>query len=290
MSEVMVGEMTVRELFLELRDVLAAGGVCRAADESRDIIAAVLDVQRFWATLNADRVLQDAVVDAARRAAGKRARGAPFAYAVGRAAFRSFTLAVDDRVLIPRQETEELVDVVLALNLRGTAIDVCTGSGAIALALAAEGMFDRIIATDISLDALSVARQNAERCGSVLRTPVDFRHGSALTPVRGERAAVLVSNPPYIAAPESKELPRSVRDWEPPLALFSGTDGMTVTREIIAGAPGALEPGGILALEVDCRRAGLVAETIEATGSFTDIAVRLDLSGRERFVLARLKH
>ena len=290
MSDALMAEqLTVRELHAELRDVLAAARIARASDESRDIIAAVMDVQRFWATLNAHCVVDGPVVDAARRAAARRAEGAPFAYAVGRAAFRSLTLAVDERVLIPRQETEELVDLVLALDLRGTAVDICTGSGAIAIALAAEGRFDRVIGSDVSLDALSVARRNAEQCGAALRVPVEFRHGSDVAPVAGERASVLVANPPYIASQECVDLPRSVRDWEPPLALFSGADGMTVTRSIIAGAPSVLAPSGVLALEVDCRRAGLVAQTIQETGSFTDITVRLDLSGRERFVLARLQ-
>lgn len=283
------GEVRVRELHAELRDVMATAGVDRASEEARDIIAAVLDVQRYWATLNADKVLDTAVVDAARNAAHLRARGAPFAYAVGRAAFRTLTLAVDGRVLIPRQETEELVEAVLSLGLRGKAVDVCTGSGAIALSLAAEGRFDQVIGTDISVDALSVANENRQRCAAALRTPVEFRQGSALGPVIGENATLLVANPPYIADAESRELPRSVRDWEPPLALFSGTDGMGVTRAIIADAPRVLVGGGVLALEVDCRRAGLVAEALRTTHVFTDITIRLDLSGRERFVLARLQ-
>lgn len=279
--------LTVKTLYDELRARLAAGGIELAGDESRDIIAAVHDAPRFWPVLNAPLPVADSAARRARNAAELRAKGAPFAYAVKRAAFRALTLAVDERVLIPRQETEELVDAILEYDLRGTAIDVGTGSGAIAIALAAEGRFDRVIATDVSLDALAVARENLDRCGSALRAPVELRHGAVLEPVHGERAMLIVSNPPYIAAPESRELPRSVRDWEPPLALYSGVDGMPVTRAIIAGAAAHLESGGLLALEVDCRRAQLVAHSIEATGSFSDITVRLDLSGRERFVLAR---
>ena len=290
MSDVLsAGAVIVRDLHAEIRDALSTAGVDGASDESRDLIAAVLDVQRYWATLNADKVLDPGAVEAARHAARMRARGAPFAYAVGRAAFRSLTLAVDERVLIPRQETEELVDCVLALGLRGIAIDVCTGSGAIALSLAAEGQFGRVIGTDLSGDALVVAHENQRRCAAVLRAPVEFRQGSALVPVTGERATLIVANPPYIATIEARDLPHSVRDWEPPLALYSGADGMGVTRAIVAGAPGVLVPDGMLALEVDSRRAGLVVEAIEATHAFTDITVRLDLSGRERFVLARLQ-
>lgn len=279
---------SVDALYEELTPLLAAAGIGHAHDESRDLIAAVLDVQRFWPTMHPDWAVTPEQRSTALRATALRARGAPFAYAVGRAAFRSLMLSVDERVLIPRQETEELVDLILALEPRGTALDVGTGSGAIALALAAEGRFDRVIATDVSLDALAVAERNVDACVGLLRARVELRHGSLLEPVRGERVDVLVSNPPYIALSERADLPSAVRDWEPPLALFSGTDGMPVTRAIVAGAAAVLQPGGVLALEVDCRRAQMVADLVVATGTFRDVAVRLDLSGRERFVLARL--
>ena len=284
-----VAGASVRSLYDETRATLVHAGVERPADEARDIIAAMLEVPRFWPVTNADRPVGAATVDAVRHAAHERTRGAPFAYAVGRAAFRSYTLRVDHRVLIPRQETEELVDAVLALDLEGTAIDVGTGSGAIAIALAAEGRFSRVIATDVSHDALLVAQDNVARCTSLLRAPVELRQGAALAPVTGTGASLLVSNPPYIATPEGRDLPPSVRDWEPPLALYSGVDGMPVTRAIISGARDVLTSGGVLALEVDCRRATLVSGIIEAEGSFTDITIKLDLSGRARFVLARLQ-
>lgn len=278
---------SVRSLYDETRAVLEHADVERPADEARDIIAAVLEVPRFWPVTNADYPVGAATADAVRHATRQRSRGAPFAYAVGRAAFRSYTLRVDQRVLIPRQETEELVDAVLALDLEGTAIDVGTGSGAIAIALAAEGRFSRVIATDISHDALAVARDNVTRCASLFRAPVELRQGAGLTPVRDAAASLLVSNPPYIATAECRDLPASVRDWEPPLALYSGVDGMPVTRSLISGARDVLAIGGVLALEVDCRRATLVSGIIEAEGSFTDITVKLDLSGRARIVLAR---
>src|SRR6185437_10594353 len=148
-----------------------------------------------------------------RRAAALRA---PFAYAVRRASFRHLTLDVDERVLIPRPETEGLVEQVLQLSggMGGTAVDIGTGSGAIALSLASEGIFDRVVATDVSLDALAVARLNASRLAGALRAPVEFRHGSLLAPITDLRAAVIVSNPPYIAYHEAAELPAGVRDWE----------------------------------------------------------------------------
>jgi release factor glutamine methyltransferase len=239
--------------------------------------------------MHRDAAADAALRDAARRAASRRASGAPFAYAAGRAAFRHLTLDVDDRVLIPRQETEVLIDEVLAAvgpNEGGVAIDVGTGSGAIALALASEGPFARVIATDVSRDALDVARHNAALCAPALRAPVEFRHGSLLAPVRDVRARVVVSNPPYIAFEEAASLPASVRDWEPALALYSAMDGMAATAAIVKQAADILEPNGLLALEVDARRASLAAELAASDGRYGDVRVRLDLAGRERFVLA----
>ena len=255
---------------------------------AHDIIAALLDVPRFWPAANGADAIDDTVCHSARVAAARLRDGAPFAYAVRRAAFRHLTLDVDERVLIPRPETEGLVEEVLRLSagMGGCAIDIGTGSGAIALALASEGTFDSVIATDVSLDALAVARQNGTRLAGALRSPVEFRHGSLLAPVLDVTAAVIVSNPPYIAYHEAAELPASVRDWEPALALLSGADGMLATNAIIRGAAERLEKGGILALEVDARRASLAAESLAVDPRYCEIAVRLDMAGRERFVIA----
>jgi release factor glutamine methyltransferase len=270
-----------------LTQLLTTAGIEEARAEARDIVAALLDVPRFWPSANRDAALDVSVWRDAQQAAQRRARGAPFAYAVGRAAFRHLTLDVDERVLIPRQETEQLVEQVLGQGLSGgVAVDVGTGSGAIALALATEGRFERVIATDVCLDALAVARRNAELLGVALRTPVEFRHGSLLAPVRGARVRAVVSNPPYVAYPEAPALPASVRDWEPSIALFSGADGLIATTAIVRDAADVLERGGLLALEVDSRRASLVAELALVHGAYRDVSVRLDLAGQERFVLA----
>ena len=256
---------------------------------SHDVIAALLDVPRFWPSVNGGDTVDDAVCHAARVAVARLQSGAPFAYAVGRAAFRRLTLDVDERVLIPRPETEGLVEEVLRMTegVGGCAVDVGTGSGAIALSLASEGSFDRVVATDVSTDALVVARQNATRLTGALRVPVEFRQGSLLAPVQDIRAAVIVSNPPYIAYEEAAQLPTSVRDWEPALALLSGADGMSATAAIIHGAADLLQQDGVLALEVDARRASLAAELLAVDPRYREIAVRLDLAGRERFVVAR---
>ena len=208
---------------------------------------------------------------------------------MGRAPFRHLTLDVDERVLIPRQETELLPDIVVEWlgEAGGIVVDVGTGSGAIALAMASEWTFARVVATDVSLDALAVARRNARLLGRALRSPVEFRHGAGLQPVLDCRVRAVVSNPPYIAFGEMEALPSSVRDWEPAVALCCSGNGLDVTTAIVRDAAAILDPGGVLALEVDARRAALVAECLAADGRYRDVTVQLDLTGRERFVVAR---
>jgi release factor glutamine methyltransferase len=267
-------------------------------NEARELIAALLDVPRFWPALYAETPVDETTRRRALDAAAKRACGAPMAYAVGRCAFRHVTLEIDERALIPRPETEQLVDLVLeeTADAGGVAIDVGTGSGAIALALATEASFSRIYATDVSLDALAVARRNVQRHEDRLRAPVELRHGSLLAPFAQdgvptgpsvENCSLVVSNLPYIADGEAGSLPASVRDWEPAVALFSGADGLRATRALVRQAASVLSPDGLFALEVDARRAALVAELVASEPRFGAVRVALDLSGRERFVLAR---
>lgn len=268
---------------------LSVAGFPEPTAEAREIVAALLDVPRFWPAMNAAADAEPELLRRALAAAEKRVVGAPLAYAVGRASFRHLTLDVDERVLIPRPETEQLVDLVLEMEQGsgGVAIDVGTGSGAIALALACEGRYDSVIGVDLSRDALAVAERNVSLVSHALRCTVDLRHGSLLGPVQDVRPRVIVSNPPYIAFGEAAALPASVRDWEPAVALFSADEGLADTRALVRQAGDLLLDGGILALEVDARRASLVVELVAADRRFRDVAVHLDLFGRERFVTGR---
>ncbi|MEP7002710.1 MAG: HemK family protein methyltransferase, partial [bacterium] len=187
-----------------------------AVAEARDLLALLHDMPRHWPTLARDQILDAAHCEAALRAAAMRALGAPQQYAAGRAAFRHLTLDVDERVLIPRPETEQLVEIVLELSRAkrgGVVVDVGTGSGAIALSLASEGRFSKVIGTDVSLDALAVAGANAARFEGRWCAKVELRHGSLLGPVSEKGLYAVVSNPPYIAFDEAAALPASVRDW-----------------------------------------------------------------------------
>ena len=282
--------ITVAQLLEELARRFNARGISEPFSEAREIVAALYDAPRFWPLMNGAVGVDAATLARATAAAERRLQGAPLAYAVGHAAFRHLSLEVDERVLIPRPETEQLVDLVLeaeAGRAGGVAIDVGTGSGAIALALAAEGSFSRVYGTDISRDALDVAGRNAAAMAPALRAPVELLHGSLLGPVLDVRARVVVSNPPYIAMSEAMALPPSVRDWEPAVALFSGADGLAATARLVREAADVLVPGGLLAIEVDVRRASLAAELVSRERRFHAIRVELDLTGRERFVLAR---
>jgi release factor glutamine methyltransferase len=280
---------TIGDLLAGCASMLDAEGVPDAQREAREIIAAVLDVPRFWAAANSVANASPDVVRSVVRAAILRAKGAPLAYAAGRASFRHLTLEVDERVLIPRVETEVLIDRILERCNADTRVvaDIGTGSGAIALSLAFERDFDRVYATDISLDALQVAARNAAALAKVLKSVVEFRHGSLLAPLAAVRLDAVICNPPYISFSELADLPPDVRDWEPCLALLSASDGLGLTRELVRAAPAVLSKRGLLALEVDARRAGSVAEMIAVDGRYRDVEVLLDLTGRERFVLAR---
>lgn len=286
---------TIGALLDALAEELAGPGVPPARAEARDLIAGVLDQPRFWPTAHRADPLAEPAEAAIRRAAARRREGMPMQYAIGHTTFRHLTLRVDRRALIPRPETELLVDLVLGAQRGGTgvAVDVGTGSGAIALALASEGSFAAVHATDLSPDALALARENLTAIAQERRAGVHFHEGSLLAPVRAALGATscdtVVSNPPYIALAEAAELPRLVRDWEPALALFAEDEGMAVIRALVPEAAEVLVPGGLLAMEIDARRADLAASAVVADGRFHDVETRLDLTGRPRFVVARRK-
>ena len=290
MGDALLAPRTLGALTSEMAGVLAPTFGHEAEREARELLAALHDMPRHWPVLERGTPVSADAWERARAAAGRRARGAPLQYAAGRAAFRHLALDVDERVLIPRPETEQLVDIALALTrdrTGGTVVDVGTGSGAIAIALASEGSFEQVIGTDVSLDALDVARANVRRCAGALRAPVSLRAGSLLGPVPERGLRAVVSNPPYIAFDEASRLPADVRNWEPPVALFSGAEGMAVTARLVRDASAVLSAGALLAMEVDARRAGVVAELAASSQAYDDVRVLLDLTGRERFVVAR---
>lgn len=270
-----------------------ASGEGLGPDEASALWAAVAGVKPAEVWLKRESEPPPDVVKRFWKAVEDRARGVPFAYSAGRAGFRTLDLAIDPRALIPRPETEGLVDLVLKYGSseqragsRGLVADIGTGSGCIALSLAVEGNFERVIATEASPAAAALARENVQRIAP--RTPVEIRAGNLLTPLvdKGEWGAyrVIVANPPYLTDAEFAELDPSVREFEPREALVSGAGGLDATRGLLAGAGALLEGGGLLALEIDERRADAVRELGRDYG--WNVAIYNDVFGRPRYALS----
>ena len=278
---------TILRMILWSAEYLKNKGVETGRLDAEWLLAAALGVDRLQLYLKYDRPLSSEEREAFKPLLRRRAGREPLQYIIGRTGFRELELKTDPRVLIPRPETEVLVQEVLDWASAGaeSVWDMGTGAGAVALSLAAEGTWTRVVATDVSPEALSVAADNAERYD--LGGYVEFREGSLFEPLEeGERFDVIVSNPPYIAEGEKGELQPEVRDWEPPEALFAGEDGLDVIRQLVAGAPKHLLSGGLLALECGLGQAEGIAADVQATGAFGAVRIRADLTGRPRFVTA----
>ena len=222
--------------------------------------------------------------EAARFQAGifRRARGEPLPHVTGCSGFRSLSLVSDARALIPRPETEGLVELLLQRVRTGRVADIGTGTGCIALSLAVEGAYDEVTGVDLSADALALAKLNLESVtGRVSLVQADL-----CAPLGHGTVDALISNPPYLTVAEYSSLESSVRDWEPAMALVSGEDGMAATTRLLDEGRDVVRPGGWLALEVDYSRAVTAARQASAFG-WRAVSVHKDLFGRERYLLAQ---
>jgi len=277
-------------------DRLAASRLPRSRREATMLWAAVAGAGTkpgdVW--LQRDREPGAQLLEQFWHAVEQRSSGVPFAYAVGRTGFRTLDLQIDPRALIPRPETEGLVELVLRAMREtgngkgetwGAVADIGTGCGCIALALAVEGAFERVIAVERSRDAAALARENVALLQPPL--PVEVREGDLLGPLAGERYRAIVSNPPYLTEAEYAALDPAVRLFEPREALVSGADGLTATRALLEGAAALLEPGGCVVLEIDERRAD-AARRLALRHGWSRVAVYDDLFGQPRFLLAGL--
>jgi len=219
----------------------------------------------------------------------KRRRGCPVQYLVREQEFMGLPFYVDERVLIPRPDTELLVEVVIeAMKVvdRPRILDLCTGSGAVAVSLAHYLKCGIVIGTDISPDALEVAQHNAEKNGVSER--IHWHVGDLLEalPPGTEKLDAVVSNPPYIQSAVIPTLDVNVREYEPRLALDGGSDGLDCYRRIVNGAAGWLKPGGLLALEIGYDQRNDLLTLIETTGLYGCTECRQDLAGHDRVILA----
>lgn len=258
----------------------------RVASEDADLLLAhVLQRPRSWLFAHADDAVPEAAAQAFAAALERRVRGEPVAYLTGRRGFWHFDLAVSPATLVPRPETERLVELALERlpeGSRAAVADLGTGTGAIALALAHERPALQVVATDLSQEALAVARQNASALGLAR---VSFRQGDWFGPLQGERFALIASNPPYIALGDPHLDAGDLR-FEPPGALSSGPDGLDAIRVIARDAPAHLLPGGWLLVEHGWDQGPAVRELFVQAG-LGEVHTQLDLEGRDRVTLGR---
>ncbi len=267
-------------------------GIDRPRTNAELLLGAVLSVKKIDLYLNRDRILTTEETERFYRFVQERLSGKPVQYIIGSTEFFGLELKVNPNVLIPRPETETLVEVVLE-HLTGVAqpriVDVGTGSGAIAISLAKNLGGSFVFATDISTGALAVAKENASR--HKVESQIEFVSGDLLDPLVdrniGGTIDCVVSNPPYVSRDEFDDLPKEVRDFEPIVALKTDEEGTLCHRNIVEKSLDFLREGGILALEVGSGQAGEVADLIRNQRGFDKAETKRDLGGRDRIVLAR---
>ncbi len=269
---------------------LGSVGIRESRPESLALWGTITKSDPIIALRAAGKPISDDVWERFREAVERRAEGEPLAYASGTAGFRTLDLRVDRNVLIPRPETEGLVQRVLdwaeAEGRHGIVADIGTGSGCIALSLAVEGSFSRVIATDTSAKAMAVAADNAAAVKS--DTLVDFRVGEFFEPVRETTLDAIVTNPPYVTGGEFEDLDDGVRLYEPRDALVSPENGMWHIRRILEDAMDHLNPGGLLVLEVDARRADPAIDIAGRNG--WSAKIEKDVFDRPRYLLCNPAH
>jgi release factor glutamine methyltransferase len=277
---------TIRRVIAWATDDLRKRGMSSPRLDVELLLGRVLGVDRVRLLIEADRPLERSELTHYREYHQRRRAGEPVAYMLGVREFYGRPFRVDPRVLIPRPDTETLVEVALErtrhLYLAARVLDLCTGSGCVAITLARERPTTCVLGADVSPDTLAVAAENALRLGAVTLGLLRSDLFSALDP-RRHRFDLITANPPYIAECEIVGLPMDVRGFEPRLALVAGPDGLALIRRIATEAPDFLDPGGVLALEVGAGQAPEVRGILQANG-FGDITTRRDYGGHERVV------
>lgn len=285
--------MTIIDKLKEISAFLRSRGIEYAPKEAEDILTETLGISRPG-LYTSDLEIPDEVSRRITALAERRAAGEPLQYIIGHVDFYGLRIKVGPGVLIPRPETELLVEETIKELVRSSALgvrrkdsttrilDLCTGSGCIALALARNIPGSGVYATDVSEKALGYAGQNARANGI---SNITFLKGSLFIPLKDMRFQIIVSNPPYIRSADIKTLQTEIRDWEPVEALDGGGDGLAFYREIARGARDHLFPGGFAALELGDGQAGAVAAIAESAG-LTRLRTARDLKGIERVLIA----
>jgi release factor glutamine methyltransferase len=279
--------LTVLDIIKRTTDFFAGKGIESPRLNAELLVGHALGLKRMQLYLEFERPLGEVDLEKIRPLVRRRAQHEPVQYIVGETEFCGLKLKVDRRALIPRPETEFLIENVVGAVGPATpkrALDLGTGTGAIALALAKSFPAATILAVETSVDALALARENAVATG--LEARVQFLQSHWFEALAGEaKFQLIVANPPYLTAEETAQTAPEVRDYEPKAALTSADDGLADLREIIGAAPRHLETGGLLALETGIAQHAKLREFTSAAG-FVRSESRRDLTGRDRYLLA----
>lgn len=301
--------MKLRDTVLKATEILKNNGVGTPGLDAEVLMEKILSKDRIFLILHPDYEVGEEESRLFFEAVGERAAGKPAAYIVGEKEFMGLPFYVSESVLIPRPDTEVVAEEAIRIIEVGGAfehgvsggesrkpegayggvpkiLDLCTGSGALAVSLAHYLKNAEVTATDISVEALEVAEKNAERNGTTVR----FLQGDLFEPVpEGETFDLIISNPPYIPSEEIEKLEKNVKDYEPRLALDGGGSGLDFYRRIVPEAADYLKPGGALVLEIGFDQAEDLHKLGEGTGVYEDFAVLQDLAGLDRVVTMKKK-
>jgi release factor glutamine methyltransferase len=283
---------TCLEILKQAVEKLRSGGVDRPRTNAELLLEAVLNAKKIDLYLDRDRILTSQQIDKFNQFLLERISGRPLQYILGSTEFFGLEFEVNENVLIPRPETETLVETVIE-SLKGVPepriIDLGTGSGAIAISLARNLKNSFVFATDISAEALKVAEKNART--HVVESQIELDRGDLFEPLKHRylegTVDCVVSNPPYVSEEEFNNLPKEVREFEPITALKTGEEGTSFHREIIDSSFDFLNDSGILALEVGLGQASKVVGLIRSQKGFKRAEIKKDLGGIERIVLGR---
>jgi len=283
---------TLREVAAGVAAELELAGIESAHVEAERLISAALGIARSRLVVDGGEHVDPAGAASVARAVARRLDGEPLQHIEGTVDFRRLVLVSDGRALIPRPETEQLLDLIVA-HVRvadpvARALEVGVGSGAIALSLLTEDLVDFVVGLDVSAPALAQARENAARTGVESRLDLRLCPAEIWPPVAGEpRFDLLVANLPYIASGDIAGLPPEVGEHEPRVSLDGGEDGLAVIRTLIAGAPPVLAPGASLFLEIGAGQGVAVMSLLAERAGWEAARVVSDLAGSPRFVTAR---
>jgi len=268
---------TVKETLSESSEYLESKGIAHPRRSSEEMLSAVLSLSRMELYLHFDQPLNAQELDKCRLFLRRLTGFEPVQYILGEVSFYNCSIKVDPRVLIPRPETEILVDRLVKelKEVEGAVVlDLCTGSGCIGIALKKALPHVHVICSDLSQEALSVAESNAELNGA----EIEFLHGDLFSPLEGRTVDAIISNPPYVSQAEYERLSREVKNFEPEKALVADEEGLGFYRRIAEGYRCFLRPGGKLRLEIGSGQGEAVCRLFGGKGR-----VEADWSGHDRF-------